>query len=92
MRALIDNLDEYSQTQLNSVYEQLWTYEDRPATATKRDIETMYRTLAKFLHKHYLREYGIRPWNPNPQHIGISKDEEKEQPENPEPQHIGEKE
>ena len=69
MRTLIDNLDEYSQKTLGDLYKELWDCEYHSRRATKYKIERIYRTLSVFLHKHYLKEYGVKPWHPKPTHI-----------------------
>ena len=70
MRALITVLDEYSQKQLKDLYNELWECEQHSKRATRQSIEAMNQKLSIFLHKHYLKEYGIKPWHPKATHIG----------------------
>lgn len=89
MRGLIRTLSSVSKQKLKGCLNKLVEYEDNPNVATRQDIEGMYDDIMTYLHNTYLKEFGIRPFNPNPKHISIPKDEEKEQGENLKPQHIG---
>ena len=91
MRGLIRTLHSKSKQKLKKIMNKLVEYEDNPSLATRMNIEEMYDDIMTYLHGTWLKEFGIRPFNPNPRHISDWENQEKakETPAKPKPQHIG---
>lgn len=74
LRGLIASLHDGSKHSLAKYYERLQYFEQNPKAASRGEIERIYFEIMTYLHKNYLKEFGIRALNPKPKHIaGIQK-------------------
>jgi hypothetical protein len=70
MRGLIACLDEKAKRDLSRQMERFQVFERNVSSLSRMDVEQLFSEILSYLHENYLKEYGIRPMNPKPKHIG----------------------